>query len=220
MRIVPLLLIGATLAACEPLLPSADRDEPEFGDVDAMQASPSGRIIDTAPIAGTDWLLARVGWSDERRGALDSSSGYAGARVANIVILDKETGASVSLLPNERNRVRDHRIIWPVSGPVEGSAPSDDDDGIGPVAPTHFMLDAELREGGPGARRLLIGSFDDFRSSLVARGYVAIHHVEMLDEARLSILLGYPDRDELMVVDLPGSTIERRRWIDPSRVAR
>ena len=224
MKILPLLLAGAMLTACEPLLPSGEGDDRDFGEVDPMQAPPGAHVLNATPIAGTDWLLAQTGWQNDRRKAIASSlDGYSGSAVANIVILDKTTGASVSLLPNERNLVRGHRIIWPVAGVVDGSPP-DAAEGFAQFPPTHFMLDAELRggdaRGGPGARRLLIGSLDDFTSSLVARGYVAIHHMEMLDAERLSILLGYPDHDELLIVDLPRETIERRRWIDPARVAR
>ncbi|WP_370177798.1 hypothetical protein [Alteriqipengyuania sp.] len=222
MKILPLLVMGAMLAACEPLLPVDREDDADFGAADQMQAAPGVSIIDTAPVAGTDWLLARVGWPNDRRDASASSSSYAGVAVANIVILDKETGASISLLPNERNIVRDHRIIWPVAG-VVASGTSTFDEGAAPV-PTHFVLDAELRDNrgraNPASRRLLIGGLDDFSSSLVARGYARIHHMEMLDQARLSILLGYPDRDELLVVDLQEKKIELRKWVDPARPGR
>ena len=222
MKILPLLMMGAMLAACEPLL-GDDRDDPaDFGAPDQMQGAAGASILDTVPIAGTDWLLARVGWPGERGKTLLSSSSYAGVAVANIVILDKETGASVSLLPNERNILRDHRIIWPVAGVVDGAAPAFDE-GTAP-APTHFALDAELHDNrgraNPASRRLLIGDLDDFSSSLVARGYTRIHHMEMLDQNRLSILLGYPDRDELLVVDLTQQKIDLRKWVDPARPGR
>ena len=218
MKILPLLLAASLLTACEPMLPMGDREDAEFGEVDTMQSAPAAIVSGVSPIAGTNWLLATVGGPRDRKGTSMSSADHR-APVTNVLIIDKATGASVSLLPNERNLVRGHRIIWPVAGVVDGTAP-DVVDGFGVPAPTYFTLDAELRGAGPRGRRLLIGGLDDFASSLVARGYVAIHHMEMLDATRLSILLGYPDRDELLIVDLAGDTIERRRWIDPARVAR
>lgn len=221
MKILPLLLTGMLLAACDSILPveNSREAEQEFGKADTMQSTPGSGIIDTAPVAGTDWLLARVGWPADRRDDSLSSSGYPGGSVANIVILDKATGASVSLLPNERNVVRGHRVIWPVAGVVSADAPK----GADGLAPSNFMLDAELRDNrgrpNPASRRLLIGTFSDFTSSLVARGYTQIHHAEMLDDTRLSILLGYPDHDELLVVNLPAETIELRKWVDPARVS-
>lgn len=226
MNILPLLTAGLALAACEPLLPVGNEPERDFGEVDAMQAAPRTTILGATPIPGTDRLLAEVGWPAGRRGeggadirTMSASGESYRSNIANIVILDQETGASVSLLPNERNRVREARILWPVAGVADGNAPARGE-GTGGPAPTHFMLDAELGRGGPGARRLLIGSLDDFTSSLVARGYVAIHHAQMLDATRLSLLVGYPDRDELLVVNLPERRIERRRLLDPARVAR
>ena len=44
--------------------------------------------------------------------------------------------------------------------------------------------------------------------------------MEMLDQNRLSILLGYPDRDELLVVDLTQQKIDLRKWVDPARPGR
>ena len=218
MKIVPLLLAAGLLTACEPMLPFGDREDADFGEVDTMQAAPAAIVSGVSPIAGTNWLLATVGGPRQRPRESVSSASY-GAPVTNVLIIDKESGVSVSLLPNERNFVRGHRLIWPVPGVVNGTSP-DVEDGFPVPAPTHFMLDAELRGEGLRGRRLLLGGLDDFKSSLVARGYVAIHHMEMLDDTRLSILLGYPDRDELLIVDLAGDRIELRRWIDPARVAR
>ncbi len=224
MRILPLLLIGLLLAGCEPPMPF-DRSEEaggsEPGEAEPTRAEPGTRIFDTSSIEGTDWLLAEVGWRGKDRAPSGMSSSYKSIRpAANVVILDKTTGASVALLPDERSILAGHWIIWPVAGVVEGDAPED----ARGVAPTHFMLDVEpLDERGranPAARRLLVGTLSDYSSAQVARGYTAIHHVEMLDGQRLSILLGYPNHDELVVIDLPAQTIKLRKRIDPARVSK
>ena len=118
-----LLLATLLLAACDPIGPFAEGrgDDRNFGEVDPMQAAPAARVIDTAPVAGTDWLLARVGWPRERDGVLGSSISYDRVPVANIVLIDKATGGSVALLPNERNLVKDHWMVWPIAGVVDGN---------------------------------------------------------------------------------------------------
>lgn len=226
MRILPLLLTGLLLAGCEPPMPferSDDSGNSEPGEAKPTRAATGTRILQTSTIEGTDWLLAEVGWRDNDRAPSGMSSSYKSMRpVANVVILDKTTGASVALLPDERSILSGHWIIWPIPGVVEhdDGAPQD----AHGVAPTHFMLDVEpLDQRGranPASRRLLVGTLSDYSSAQVARGYTDIHHVEMLDGQRLSILLGYPDRDELVVIDLPAQTITLRKRIDPVRVSK
>ena len=164
-----------------------------------------------SPLAGTGWLVATVGADGKRRGIELSSKGYKEA-IYNVALVDRATGETVSLLPDE-TRVIEH-FARPQAGPLYGSADYREES-EDTVAPLYYLLQTIVTTDEGKQHVLVAGSLEDFSSGPIATGFSDIAHAEMLDVQRASIVLRNGKQHRLLVVNLATREVELEKKITP-----
>lgn len=166
-----------------------------------------------SPLAGTGWLVATVGADGKRRGIELSSKGYKEA-IYNVALVDRATGETVSLLPDETRVIEQYYFARPQAGPLYGSADyregSEDT-----AAPLYYLLETIVTTDEGKQHVLVAGSLEDFSSGPIATGFSDIAHAEMLDAQRVSIVLRNGKQHRLLVVNLATREVELEKKITP-----
>jgi len=171
---------------------------------------------DPQDLAGTNLMSLDVDASAGRGGSSPYSRGEEDRR--NILLLDKATGASRRILPDNLRRIRTARFL-PAKTSIRTGTEAMDDALLGDKAtdegsPAAYYL-LEIDQGtGSEARDVLAGTLADGRQGIVMRGIDGIDSVWMQSPTRFGLIV----RERLglfyRIVDIPSLKVVQSRRIE------
>lgn len=139
------------------------------------------------------------------------SGSYSGNDLRNVLLLDRATGASRRILPDNATRIA-NLAYFPARANGARSVPAYDlaDEFDRDSAPAYYLLTFERRlENGERVLDLLVGTLADGRQGVVMRGLAGLEHSAMLDATRLGVVVREGTALHYRVIDIPAlKTIE------------
>jgi hypothetical protein len=141
-----------------------------------------------APLRGTSLIRIAIDASESGGGGSSAYSGGGGPDTRNILLLDRATGNSRKLLPDESRHILHSRFLS-----ERGEGLGDDSDALmggdedpGPAA--YYLLTVSGGERG-AAQDVLAGRLGDGRQAYVMRGIDGIDAVWMQNPTRIGLLV-------------------------------
>ncbi|HEX9964556.1 MAG TPA: hypothetical protein VGB04_06180 [Allosphingosinicella sp.] len=163
-------------------------------------------------LPGTDLIQMQVGASSSS----GSYSGSGGSDLRNILLLDRRTGASRRILPDNSRRIRESRFLPARADP--GGAPSGDEALIGAAPgdatdPAAYYLLEVAQEGDRNVEDVLVGRLADGRQSVVMAGIDGVDLTWMDSPTRLGLIVREKLRLYYRIVDVPSLKVVESRPI-------
>jgi hypothetical protein len=164
-------------------------------------------------LPGTDLLQMEVG-------IIAPSGSYSGggSDVRNILLLDRKTGASRRLLPDNSRRIRQSRFL-PARAEPGASAPDELSsidggraEGEDRLPPAYYLLEV-ARERDRGVEDVLVGRLGDGRQAIVMTGIDGIDLSWMDSPTRLGLIVREKLRLYYRIVDIPSLKVVENRPI-------
>jgi hypothetical protein len=185
-----------------------DRYEP--AKVAGTKAEETFTVQSVQALSGTDLLQMEIGTP-----APAGSYSGGGSDLRNILLLDRKTGASRRLLPDNSRRIRQSRFLPARAEP--GAAPADallTDARTAEerVPPAYYLLEvADDRDGGPVD--VLIGRLADGRQAVVMTGIDGVDLSWMDSPTRIGLIVREKLRLSYRIVDIPSLKVVENRPI-------
>lgn len=157
-------------------------------------AEAGGELLEVGNVhqlAGTG-LVAIYIHAVHKRG-IKGSSGYTDSNMRNLLLLDRATGMSRRVLPDNVTRIDDIEYFPAIAdgGRADFRKAMDVTDGIDRDAPpAYYMLTIERRlQNGHSVYDLLVGTIATGRQGIVMRGLSGVEQSSMLDATRLGLVV-------------------------------
>lgn len=203
------LLAALALSSCEQSSEAPVQTDPATG-----EQVQEFRLLSVSGLADTPFLVGYLGYVPDYSRFLSK-----GKRPVyrNIVLIDRETGDSAALLPDNARNVEDLFFIPAQEGPLEawGGYRSERDRPL-PSPPVYFAVQSSGMDGNVARNELAIGSMADLQAQTVLSGFAKIQRYAMLDSNRLSLIVAFEDRDEMQTIDLATGQTVFTKEIDPT----
>ena len=161
-------------------------------------------------VPGTDLLQMEIAAS---RASGGGSYSRRGSDVRNILLLDRKTGASRRILPDNRRRIADS---WFLPAQSEAAGDRDDmlsdpeDDRRGPAAYYLLLVD---HPGNPDLQDVLVGRLADSRQGFVMTAIDGLDSTWMDSPTRLGLIVRERLRLHYRIVDIPSLKVVESRPI-------
>lgn len=203
------LLAALALASCEQPSEVPVQTDPATG-----EQVQEFRLLSVSGLADTPYLVGYLGYVPDYSRFLSK-----GKRPVyrNIVLIDRETGDSASLLPDNSRNVEELYFVPAQEGPLEawGGYRSERDRPL-PSPPVYFAVQSSSMNGDVERNELAIGTIADLKAKTVLTGFAKIQRYAMLDGNRLSLIIAFEDRDEMQTIDLATGQVVFTSEIDPA----
>jgi hypothetical protein len=168
-------------------------------------------------VPGTNYVQISVNASGGGGGSSPYSSGTDDRR--NILLIDKMSGASRRILPDNARRITDSRFL-PAKPQLVDGTPEDEallaaagDGGAKPEPAVYYLLELE-RADRSGPRDVLVGTIASGRQGFVMEGIDGVDTVWMQSATRVALIV----RERLglyyRVVDIPSLRVVESRPIE------
>lgn len=149
-------------------------------------------------LAGTDLVRMDIaaGRSEDPYGSIGSGSG--GQDVRNILLLDRTTGASRKLLPDNSRHIEDVRFL----AARADKAASPDTGKADDAPPAYYLL--TIRAAGKGrGKDVLVGALASARQAFVMRGIAGIETSWMQSPTQIGLIVRENLSLHYRIVDIP-----------------
>jgi len=169
----------------------------------------AGEILEVgnvAPLAGTGLIAIQIRAVGDGRTKAISSSSY-GSDTRNLLFLDRKTGTSRRVLPNNTTRIEGIEYLPAaaegVSHSVHGIG-ADIDDGSREAPPAYYLVTIErpLKDADP-VYDLLVGTLATGTQAIVMRGLSGMDQSGMVDATRLGVVVREGKTLHYRVIDIP-----------------
>lgn len=189
-----------------------DRYEP--AKVAGTKAEETFTVHSVRALPGTDLLQMEVGTPAPR----GSYSGSGGSDARNILLLDRKTGASRRILPDNSRRIRRSRFLPARAEP--GAAPSEDELLMGGRQPdedrrhppAYYLLEV-AQAGDRDLVDVLVGRLADGRQAVVMAGIDGVDLTWMDSPTRIGLIVREKLRLSYRIVDTPSLKVVENRPI-------
>lgn len=165
-------------------------------------------VLDVREVPGTDLVRIGIGNPSGRGIKGGYSYGYDEADHRNLILLDRRTGESRKLLPDNLRRILDMRFFPAVAGADPGGEPryvveaAEASETKPPPPPAaYYALRVRQREGDK--EDLLVGTLGTGAQGFVLTGIDGVDRMWMLDDKRLALLLREGLKLHYRVIDIP-----------------
>jgi len=156
-------------------------------------------------LAGTGLIAIEIRAVDDREIKVGSGS-YSAARLRNLLLLDRKTGASRRVLPDNATVIADIEYFSAAAGGAESAL-----DDIVDIAeesreppPAYYLLTLERRlPNGDRVSDLLVGTLATGKQGIVMRGLAGVEQTSMLDATRLGVVVREGKGLYYRVIDVP-----------------
>ena len=156
-------------------------------------------------LAGTGLIAIEISAVDDR-GIKGSSGSYSGDNLRNLLLLDRKTGASRRVLPDNATTIADIEYF---SAAADGAPPASSDavdfaEEGRDTPPAYYLLTLERRlQNGNRVSDLLVGTFATGKQGIVMRGLSGVERSSMLDATRLGVVVREGKELYYRVIDVP-----------------
>lgn len=203
-----LAMLALALGACGS--DRSDRSDPVETERDS--AGNAMQITSVGSLPGTPWLYASFGVPSGGK----FSSYSKPSRQRNALLIDRESGETIQLLPDNDGFVHEVWFVAAEAGALRETRSYVPDERGAPIdPPAYVLIETEIVTDETSERLLLTGSMEELALISIASGYDRIKHLEMLDETRLSVLLVKGGQYQLLVADLTNRKVLSSAKITP-----
>jgi|GEM_PF-1906426 hypothetical protein len=170
-------------------------------------AAPPGKIYAIGHISelyGTDNLAVEINLMDDNgRSGIGSSKGGDYGDQRNLLLVNRKTGASNRLLPNNNREIVGIRYFAMQAGTGWESGYGQDDvtNADVPLAYYALILTAPGQQNGP--IDLLVGTLASRKQAFVQTGLDGVDEMLMLDSRRLALIVREKQRLYYRIIDIP-----------------
>ncbi len=185
-------------------------DDYQPAKVAGTKADETFTVQSVRPLPGTDLIQLEVGTS-----APSGSYSGSGSDLRNILLLDRRTGTSRRILPDNSRPIRHSRFLPARAEP--GAEPSDavlmgagQDEDRDPAA---YYLLAIAQKGDRNVEDVLVGRLADGKQAVVMTGIDGVDLVWMDSPTRLGLIVRETLRLHYRIVDIPSLKVVESRPI-------
>jgi len=164
-------------------------------------------VQNAGPIEGTNFIKIEIGRGDDR-GSYSSTT----SELRNILLLDKRTGVSRKLLPDNSRRIV-HSYFLPAEADATVTADSVMAGAPEAAAPAAYYALLVERTGEDGRLDMLVGSLADARQAFVMPGVEGVDGVWMQSATRIGLVAREGRNLYYRVIDVPSLRVVLSRRI-------
>ena len=186
------ILLNGSFASREPAIVGENRAAGEALEVGSVR-----------PLAGTGLIAIEI--RAVEGGGIKNSGSYSRGDLRNLLLLDRTTGTSRRVLPDNRTRVADIEY-FPAAAHGTDANLDDlvDSAGGGRDVPAYYLLTLERRlPNGDRVFDLLAGTLATGKQGIVMRGLAGVDQSGMLDATRLGVVVREGKSLYYRVIDVP-----------------
>lgn len=163
-------------------------------------------VGDVSPVSGTGLIAIEIEARSERSGMGSIKPGYS-ADIRNILLLDRSTGQSRRILPDNNTRIAE-RLFLPAEAQTRFDRLRAGDargDGKSPLA--YFALLLERGSDEQKSYDLLVGTLANGKQGVVMKGLSGVQQTAMIDDRRVGLIVREGGRLYYRTVDIPAQKL-------------